>query len=74
VLADRESSLRPADLERLAIAAFLIGREPEFERVLARAHRAYRDGGDCSRAARRAFWIAARKLETVTFTARVSTP
>jgi len=31
-LADRESALRPADLERLATAAFLIGREQEFER------------------------------------------
>ena len=30
-LADRESSLRAADLERLATAAYLIGRETEFD-------------------------------------------
>lgn len=39
-LADRESSLRAADLERLATAAYLIGRETEFDRALERAHRA----------------------------------
>jgi DNA-binding CsgD family transcriptional regulator/tetratricopeptide (TPR) repeat protein len=56
-LADRDSTLRAADLERLAIAAFLIGREKEFERMLGRAHRAYRDAGDRPGAARCAFWI-----------------
>lgn len=56
-LADRESSLRAADLERLATAAYLIGRETEFDRALERAHRAYRDAGDRPRAARCAFWI-----------------
>jgi DNA-binding CsgD family transcriptional regulator/tetratricopeptide (TPR) repeat protein len=56
-LADRDEALRPADLERLATAAFLIGREKEFERTLGRAHRAYRDTGDRPSAARCAFWI-----------------
>ncbi len=55
--ADREKALRAADLERLATAAFLIGREKEFERTLGRAHRAYRDAGDRPGAARCAFWI-----------------
>ncbi len=59
-LADRESALRPADLERLATAAFLIGREQEFERALERAHGAYRDAGDHPGAARCAFWIGLR--------------
>ena len=59
-LADREIALRAADLERLAIAAFLIGREGEFERTLQRAHRAYRDAGDRPGAARCAFWIGFR--------------
>jgi DNA-binding CsgD family transcriptional regulator len=59
-LADREIALRAADLERLAIAAFLIGREGEFERTLERAHRAYRDAGDRPGAARCAFWIGFR--------------
>lgn len=56
-LVDGETGLPAADLERLAIAAFLTGRETEFERTLGRAHRAYRDAGDCPRAARCAFWI-----------------
>lgn len=59
-LADRESALRAGDLERLATAAFLIGREKEFERTLERAHRAYRDAGDRPSAARCAFWIGFR--------------
>ena len=45
-LADRETALPPADLERLGTASFLIGREKEFERALERAHRAYRNAGD----------------------------
>jgi tetratricopeptide (TPR) repeat protein len=58
--ADRENALRPVDLERLATAAFLIGREKAFERTLERAHRAYRDAGDRPGAARCAFWIGFR--------------
>jgi ATP/maltotriose-dependent transcriptional regulator MalT len=56
-LADRQNALRAMDLERLGTAAFLIGRETEFERTLERAHRAYRDAGDRPGAARCAFWI-----------------
>jgi DNA-binding CsgD family transcriptional regulator len=56
-LADRENALRPVDLERLGIAAFLIGREKEFEHALERAHRAYREAGDRPGAARCAFWV-----------------
>ena len=48
---------RAADLERLATAALLIGREKEFERTQERAHRKYRDAGDRPSAARCAFWI-----------------
>jgi DNA-binding CsgD family transcriptional regulator/tetratricopeptide (TPR) repeat protein len=59
-LADREHVLRAADLERLATAAFLSGREGEFEHTLERAHRAYRDAGDRPSAARCAFWIGFR--------------
>jgi ATP/maltotriose-dependent transcriptional regulator MalT len=59
-LADRETALHPADLERLATASFLIGRETEFDRTLERAHRAYRDAGDRPGAARCAFWIGLR--------------
>jgi ATP/maltotriose-dependent transcriptional regulator MalT len=56
-LADREIALSAADLERLATAALLIGRERESARALERAHRAYRDAGDRPSAARCAFWI-----------------
>jgi DNA-binding CsgD family transcriptional regulator len=59
-LADRGQGLDPADLERLATAAFLVGREQEFEHALGRAHRAYRDADDRSSAARCAFWIGLR--------------
>jgi DNA-binding CsgD family transcriptional regulator len=59
-LADREEALRAPDLERLATAAFLIGRGGEFERALERGHQAYRDAGDRPRAARCAFWIGFR--------------
>jgi DNA-binding CsgD family transcriptional regulator/tetratricopeptide (TPR) repeat protein len=55
--ADSENALRAADLERLATAAFLIGRKHEFERTLERAYRAYHDAGDLPSAARCAFWI-----------------
>jgi DNA-binding CsgD family transcriptional regulator/tetratricopeptide (TPR) repeat protein len=55
--ADSENALRAADLERLATAAFLIGRKQEFERTLERAHRAYQDVGDRPSAARCTFWI-----------------
>jgi DNA-binding NarL/FixJ family response regulator len=58
--ADRESALPAADLERLATAAFLIGREGEFQPTLERAHRGYRDAGDLRGAARCAFWIGLR--------------
>lgn len=61
-LADRENALGAHDLERLATAAFLIGRGGEFERALERAHQAYRDAGDRARAARCAFWIGFRRF------------
>lgn len=62
--ADRENALRPGDLERLSTAAFLIGHEKDFERALERAHRAYRDAGDRTSAARCAFWIGLRLFLT----------
>ncbi len=47
-----------ADLERLALAAYLTGRDPECERAWERAHHAYLDAGDAEGAARCAFWLA----------------
>ncbi|MGH3453009.1 MAG: LuxR C-terminal-related transcriptional regulator [Nocardioidaceae bacterium] len=56
--ADRESSLEPADLERLAAAAHLIGRDDECADVLERTHQEYLHRGDAPGAARCAFWRA----------------
>jgi ATP/maltotriose-dependent transcriptional regulator MalT len=54
--ADRADLLAPEDLECLATAAYLTGRDEEHDGALERAHRAYRDGGDHAAAARCAFW------------------
>jgi DNA-binding CsgD family transcriptional regulator len=50
--------LEPADLERLATAAYLIGRDLEFQRLGERLHRLHVDASDPERAARAAFWLA----------------
>jgi DNA-binding CsgD family transcriptional regulator len=54
---DREAPLAPEDLERLATAAYLVGRYPECEEIWARGHHAYLEGGDARGAARCAFWL-----------------
>lgn len=54
--ADRETPLDPWDLERLATAAFLVGREVESADIWARAHHEFLKGGNAIRAARCAFW------------------
>jgi DNA-binding CsgD family transcriptional regulator len=56
--ADHESSLGPEDLELLATAAYLVGRDEDSVDVLARAHHALVSRGDAPRAARCAFWLA----------------
>ena len=55
--ADRDAPLDAEDLERLAIAAYLVGRDDECEAVSARAHQAFLDRGDREGAARSAFWL-----------------
>jgi DNA-binding CsgD family transcriptional regulator len=49
--ADGDRALGPMDLERLAVAAYLIGRDDESADAWSRACRAYTDEGDVSRAA-----------------------
>ncbi len=49
-------TLGPADLELLATAAYMLGRDEEFEGHLERAHRAYLDREDVLPAARCAIW------------------
>lgn len=56
--ADREAPLGPFDLENLATAAYLTGRDDESIDILARAHQAFLGTGDTTRAARSAFWLA----------------
>jgi DNA-binding CsgD family transcriptional regulator len=56
--ADREAPLEPEDLERLAKAAYLLGRDDESEAFWARAHQAFLDRGDPEGAARSAAWLA----------------
>ena len=56
--ADREAPLTPEDLERLATAAYLIGRDSDCDDILARAHHEFLNRGDPTGAARSAFWLA----------------
>jgi DNA-binding CsgD family transcriptional regulator len=55
--ADRSGSLGAEDLERLALAAYLVGRDEAWARATERAHQAWSDRGDADRAARCAFWL-----------------
>lgn len=56
--ADRESPLEPADLERLATAAYLVGEEAQAAGIWMRAHHALIDQRDVERAARWGFWLS----------------
>ncbi|MBP2368348.1 helix-turn-helix transcriptional regulator [Pseudonocardia parietis] len=56
--ADRSSPLEPADLEPLATAAYLIGRDEAGAELLTRAHHEWVRRDDPVRAARCAFWLA----------------
>lgn len=56
--ADREAELEVADLERLAVAAYLVGRDEESVDRWARAHHVCTRVGDVACAARCAFWLA----------------
>jgi DNA-binding NarL/FixJ family response regulator len=56
--ADRERSLEVEDLERLATAAYLVGRDDDSTHAWERAHQRCLRAGDAVRAARCAFWLA----------------
>ena len=60
--ADRAAPLGAEDLERLATAAYLVGRERDFLQCLERAYQAHQQAGDSVRAARCAFWLGLRLL------------
>jgi DNA-binding CsgD family transcriptional regulator len=61
--ADHESALEPEDLERLGMAAALIGKDDDSGAFAARAYDAFVGHGELTRAARCAFWIGMRLLE-----------
>src|SRR6266545_8415175 len=56
--ADQHARLDAADLEHLAIAAYLIGKDTDSIDTLARAHQAHLGNGASIGAARCAFWAA----------------
>jgi DNA-binding CsgD family transcriptional regulator len=56
--ADRSGAAAAEDLERLAMAAYLTGRDEESEAAWARAHQAHLDAMDIEGAARAATWLA----------------
>lgn len=55
--AAEEAPLGADDLERLAVAAFLIGRDDDAEAGLTAAYRSHLDGGDARRAVRCQYWL-----------------
>ena len=55
--ADAAEELEPEDLELLARAAYMLGRDDDYRRGLERAHYGHLDAGDAPRAARCAWWI-----------------
>ena len=60
--ADREAALAPEDLERLAIAAHLVGRDAEATEAWTRAHHAFLGQGAAPGAVRCAFWLGFTSL------------
>ena len=56
--ADRDAALQPEDLEQLATAAYLLGKDVESSDIWARAHQQFLSKGDVDRAVRCAFWLA----------------
>ena len=55
--ADREASLEARDLVLLANSAYMVGRDGDYVRELERAHHAYAEAGELTRAVRCAFWL-----------------
>ncbi|MGH6921323.1 MAG: LuxR C-terminal-related transcriptional regulator [Geminicoccaceae bacterium] len=56
--ADREQPLEPADLERFATAAYLVGEDAHATTIWTRAHHQLIDQGNVERAARWGFWLS----------------
>ena len=58
--ADRQNPLAVEDLELLAMAAYLVGRDDDYLTTLERAYNAHRDARQSLRAIRCAFWLGFR--------------
>ena len=61
-LADQAAPLDGEDLERLAMSAYMLGRDDEYLRTLERACHSHQNDGRCARAVRCAFWLGFRML------------
>jgi DNA-binding CsgD family transcriptional regulator len=59
---DRKSPLGPEDVERLATAAYLIGKDGVSSELLTRVHQDWLAAGEPARAARSAIWLAFRLM------------
>ena len=62
LLAEQGSTLTAEDIELLAMAAYLTGRDEDYLTALERAYHAYCDAGQVMRAVRCAFWLGFRLL------------
>jgi DNA-binding CsgD family transcriptional regulator len=60
--AEQETALTAEDLELLAMAAYLTGRDEDYVHALERAYHAHREAGQFVRAVRCAFWLGFRLL------------
>jgi DNA-binding CsgD family transcriptional regulator len=60
--ADRDASLEPADLERLATAAYLVGHDDHAVTLWARLHHQCVDRGDLERAVHWSYWLSIVQL------------
>jgi DNA-binding CsgD family transcriptional regulator len=60
--ADRAAPLGAEDLDLLATAAYMLGRDDEYRQVLERAHHAHLAEGNAQRAVRCAFWAGLSHL------------
>ena len=56
--AEQVAPLSPDDLEHLAVAAYMLGRDVDAIDAWARAHQAHLDEGDVDKAVQCAFWLA----------------
>ncbi|WP_265519835.1 LuxR family transcriptional regulator [Nitratireductor luteus] len=61
-VADRQSALGPADLERFATAAYLVGEDAHAATIWTRVHHDLIDRGHVERAARWGFWLSLHML------------